>query len=133
MILLIIALIVLAPLVELYILIKAGAAFGALPVIGACVATAVLGGLILRAQGLSALASARRDLDEGRAPVEAVVDGAFLVVAAPLLMTPGFVTDAVGFALLIPPLRHAIARAALRRIRRSVERGEARIYIARRR
>ncbi|GAB4532673.1 MAG: hypothetical protein Kow00133_20920 [Amphiplicatus sp.] len=132
MILLIIALIVLAPLVELYILIQAGAAFGALPVIAACIATAALGGLILRAQGLSALARARRDLDEGRAPVEAAVDGAFLVVAAPLLMTPGFVTDALGFALLVPPLCHAIARAALRRIRRGVERGETRIYIARR-
>lgn len=131
MILLILAALVIGPLAELFLLIKAGAAVGALPVIAYCIATAAAGGLILRAQGLAALASARRDLDDGKVPVEAAVDGLFLVLAAPLLMTPGFITDIAGFLLLVPALRHAIARAALRRIRAKIERGEASIYITR--
>lgn len=131
MILLILAALVIGPLAELFLLIKAGAAVGALPVIAYCLATAAGGGLILRAQGLAALASARRDLDDGKVPVEAAVDGLFLVLAAPLLMTPGFITDVAGFLLLVPALRHAIARAALRRIRAKMERGEAGVYITR--
>lgn len=131
MILLILAALAAAPLIELFLLIKAGAEFGALPVILYCIATAVIGGVLLRLQGLSALAAARSDLDQGRVPVEAAVDAVFLIIAAPLLMTPGFVTDILGFLLLVPPIRREIARAALRRLRRKVETGEAQVYIAR--
>lgn len=96
--------------------------------VGACIATAVIGGVVLRLQGLAAVESARRDLTEGRAPVEAVADGVFLLLAAPLLMTPGFITDAVGFLLLVPPVRHAIARQVLTRLRSKVASGEARVH-----
>jgi UPF0716 protein FxsA len=56
-----------------------------------------------------------------------VVDGVFLLVAAPFLLTPGFVTDAVGFALLTPPVRHTIARHALKRLQRAVQNGQVTI------
>ena len=131
MILLILAALVLAPLIELFLLIKAGAAFGALPVIAYCIATAVIGGIILRIQGLKALASAQKDMQDGKVPVEAAVDGVFLALAAPLLMTPGFVTDAIGFVMLIPAARHAVARVALARFRAKMQTGEARVYIER--
>ena len=49
--------------------------------------------------------------------MDSAVDGALLIVAAPLLMTPGFITDAAGFLLLVPPLRRALARMALRTVR----------------
>ncbi|MEM9705147.1 MAG: FxsA family protein, partial [Pseudomonadota bacterium] len=122
---------VVGPFVEIYILLKAGGAFGALPVILACVATAILGGVIMRLQGFAALASARRDIDAGKAPVEAAVDGVFLLVAAPFLMTPGFMTDALGFMLLTPPIRRAIARYALSRLRQAVDRGDVKVEVRR--
>ena len=55
----------------------------------------------------------------------------FLLIAAPFLMTPGFITDTFGFLLLVPFVRHAIARTALRRIRASVERGDTRVMFRR--
>jgi UPF0716 protein FxsA len=108
---------ILGPIAEIYVLLTAADAFGVLPVIAACLLTAFLGGFIIRLQGLAALNAARTDLETGRLPVDSAVDGALLIVAAPLLMTPGFITDTAGFLLLIPPLRRAIARLALRAVR----------------
>ena len=110
MFLLLIALFIIGPIAEIYVLLTAGGLFGVWPVVIACVATALIGGFILRIQGLAAIDAARRDLAEGRPPVEAAADGVFLIVAAPLLMTPGFLTDAAGFLLLVPPVRRLIAR-----------------------
>ncbi len=112
-----ILLFILGPIAEIYVLLTAAEAFGVLPVIGACLLTAFLGGFIIRLQGLAALNAARSDLQTGRLPVDSAVDGALLIVAAPLLMTPGFITDAAGFLLLVPPLRRALARMALRTVR----------------
>ncbi len=119
-----ILLFIIGPIAEIYVLLAAGSAFGVLPVIAACLATAFLGGFLIRLQGLSALNHARGDLESGRLPVDSAVDGALLVVAAPLLMTPGFLTDAVGFTLLVPPVRMALARMALSRIRAHIVRQE---------
>lgn len=128
---LLIALFLIGPIAEIYVLLAVGGAIGALPVIAACVGTAVLGGFLLRLQGLAALQSAQADIADGRVPVEAAADAVFLVVAAPLLMTPGFITDALGFLLLIPALRRWIARRALAWIRGRIERGEASVFIRR--
>ncbi|GGY36040.1 FxsA family protein [Parvularcula lutaonensis] len=111
------------PIVEITLLIQGAMIIGVLPVILLTIGTAALGTFLIRQQGLTAIRALQRDLKEGRPPVASVVDGAALLVAAPLMMTPGFVTDAIGFLLLIPPLRHAAARMALRRIRRAQERG----------
>lgn len=131
MILFLIALFLVGPIAEISVLLAAGQAFGAWPVIAACIATAVIGGIMLRIQGFQAVQSLQRDLDGGRVPIEAAVDGVFLAVAAPLLMTPGFITDSIGFFLLIPPARRWIAREALKRLKRKVEEGSATIRIYR--
>lgn len=131
MILILIAAFILGPIAEIYVLLTVGGALGALPVVGACLATAVIGGAIVRFQGLAALVSARAALDEGRVPVEAAADGVFLLLAAPLLMTPGFITDTLGFLLLIPPVRRWIARRALLWLRRQIDAGTARVSIRR--
>ena len=113
MTLLIIALFTALPILEVYILLQTGAFFGALSVALACIATAVIGGFLLRIQGLGALSAAQKDLQAGRTPLQPMVVGMFLLIAAPFLMTPGFLTDAVGFSLLIPPVRGHLARLAV--------------------
>ena len=131
MFLIVLALFILGPIIEIYVLIKAGATFGAGPVVLACLGTAILGGLILRIQGFAAAQAARADLQAGKPPVEAAIDGVFLLVAAPFLLTPGFITDVLGFTLLIPFVRHWIARRALLWFRQSIARGESSVVIRR--
>ncbi|MEZ5893532.1 MAG: FxsA family protein [Parvularculaceae bacterium] len=124
MLIILILLFVAGPIAEIAVLLAAGQAFGPLPVIAACIGTAVLGGVLIRSQGLAALNMAQRDLADGRIPVDAAVDGALLAVAAPLLMTPGFITDTAGFLLLVPPVRRALARIALKSLRARIVRVE---------
>jgi UPF0716 protein FxsA len=124
MLFILLAVFVIGPIAEIYVLLTAAGSFGVLPVIGACLFTAFLGGFIIRAQGLAALNAARADLDTGRLPVDSVVDGALLIIAAPFLMTPGFITDAAGFLLLIPPVRRILARLVLKSVHAHIVRQE---------
>jgi len=70
--------------------------------------TAIIGGLLVKYQGLQTILSMRGAMDQGKMPLNEIFDGFCLVAAGALLITPGFVTDAIGFALLIPPVRAAI-------------------------
>lgn len=108
------------PLAEIALLIEVGGRIGTLPTIAACVGTAVLGGVLVRSQGRAVIAALRRALDEGRIPAREAFDGACILVAGALLMTPGFLTDAAGFALLVPPLRAALYRALVHHLERRV-------------
>ncbi len=93
------------PLFEIYLLIKAGSVIGALPTVALVVFTAVLGAFLLRLQGLSTMERMRANMMQGKLPAMEIMEGAALLVAGGLLLTPGFFTDAIGFLLLIPPLR----------------------------
>ena len=95
----------LVPIAEMWILIEVGGWIGALPTIALVVLTATLGLSLLKRQGLSTLLSARRKMDEGSIPASELVSGVMIAVGGALLLTPGFVTDAIGFALLIPQTR----------------------------
>ena len=95
----------LVPIVEMWILIEVGGWIGALPTIALVVLTATLGLSLLKRQGLSTLLSARRKMDEGSIPASELVSGVMIAVGGALLLTPGFATDAIGFALLIPQTR----------------------------
>ena len=95
----------LIPIVEMWILIEVGGWIGALPTIGLVVLTAMIGLSLLKQQGLSTLLRARRKMDEGAIPASELVSGVMIAVGGALLLTPGFVTDALGFALLIPQTR----------------------------
>ena len=95
----------LVPIVEMWILIEVGGWIGALPTIALVVLTATLGLSLLKRQGLSTLMSARRKMDEGSIPASELVSGVMIAVGGALLLTPGFVTDAIGFALLVPQTR----------------------------
>ena len=118
MALLILALFIGVPLVEIALFIEVGGLIGLWPTIGIVILTAVIGTALLRQQGLATLQRAQAELDAQRMPVRELFDGACLLVAGVLLLTPGFFTDAVGFALLIPPLRSVIGMAVWRALQR---------------
>jgi UPF0716 protein FxsA len=105
---------IVVPMLELLLLIKVGQGIGALPTLALVVGTALTGAFIISRQSLAVVSRTLEALSEGRAPVEPVVDGLFLLVAGALMLTPGLITDVVALALLVPPLRRLIARAAVR-------------------
>lgn len=103
---------IMVPIAEIAVFIKAGDLIGLWPTIAAVVLTAIIGTAMLRQQGLATLVRLRATMDRGELPVRELFDGACLLLAGALLLTPGFLTDAVGFLLLVPPVR-ALAGAAL--------------------
>jgi UPF0716 protein FxsA len=115
--LLLLAVFLVVPLIEVFLFIEIGGAIGALWTVLLCVATAVAGAALVRHQGQSVMASAQQALRENRMPATEAFDGICILLAGLMLLTPGFFTDAVGFALLIPPLRHALRRYLARHVR----------------
>jgi len=97
------------PLVEIYFLIEVGSAIGAFPTILAVVFTAVLGVFLIRIQGFSTMQKAQNAMQAGQVPAVEMIEGAMLLVAAISLLIPGFITDTIGFVLLIPPVRKYLA------------------------
>ena len=96
------------PIAEIAIFIQAGERFGLWPTLGLVILTAILGTTLLRYQGLRALHRVKESLNRGEMPIGEVFTGLCLLVAGALLLTPGFPTDGVGFALFIPGMRQAI-------------------------
>lgn len=111
----IIAAILLLPLIEIAVFIWVGGLIGVLPTVLLTVLTALAGTLMLRQQGLSLLMRMQKELDAGRSPGNEVMQGAMIVLASIFLLIPGFVTDAVGLLLFIPPVREALARFIISR------------------
>jgi len=93
------------PIVEIYVLIQVGQVIGALWTVLFVVLTAVIGVQLLRMQGIATLARAQQRMQSGQMPAEELLEGIGLVVAGAFLLTPGFVTDGLGFLLLIPAFR----------------------------
>ncbi len=105
----IIAAVILLPLIEIAVFIWVGDLIGVLPTILLTVITAMAGTIMLRQQGLSLLMRMQTELDAGRAPGNEVMQGAMIVLASILLLLPGFVTDAIGLLLFVPPVRAALS------------------------
>jgi UPF0716 protein FxsA len=108
-----VALFIVIPIVELYVIIQIGSLIGVWPTIALLLADAVLGSLLLRHQGRGAWRRFNAALAERRFPGREVADGLLIAVGGTLLLTPGFVTDILGAIFLIPPTR-AIVRHLLR-------------------
>jgi len=104
------------PLAEIYVLAEAGAALGGVTTVALVVFSAVLGALLLRHQGLYTVRQVRASLDRGEPPAVPMLEGVLLVLAAVLLLVPGFITDAIGLGLLVTPLRRALVTGFLRRV-----------------
>ena len=105
-----VALLVVVPLVELYVLIQVGQVIGALPTIALLVVVSLLGAALLRREGPRTWRAFQAATQSGRVPAREVADGALVMLAGALLLTPGFVSDVTGLALLLPPVR-ALVRA----------------------
>ena len=96
---------ILVPFIELATFASVSEHIGIWTTLSFAFLTAVIGGMLVKYQGLQTIMSMRGAMDAGKMPLNEIFDGFCLVAAGALLITPGFVTDAVGFALLIPPVR----------------------------
>jgi len=98
------------PLLEIALMIRVGGLIGLWPTLGLIVFTAIAGALTLRRQGFTTLNKVSEAMQRGDAPVAPMLDGALMGLGGVLLVIPGFITDAVGLLLVVPPLRALIAR-----------------------
>ena len=96
------------PLIEIALFIQVGGAIGLGYTLLIVVLTAVLGTWLVRSQGIAALTDLQRSFNELQNPAEPLAHGAMILFSGALLLTPGFFTDAVGFALLVPGVRRAV-------------------------
>ncbi len=103
------------PIAEIAVLVKVGGIIGFWQTIGTVILTALIGTHLLRQQGLAILKKAQASIDENRFPVDEVFDGLCLLLAGVLLLTPGFITDAIGLALFVARFR-AVLRFGLQRV-----------------
>ncbi|HEY9539852.1 MAG TPA: FxsA family protein [Kiloniellaceae bacterium] len=117
------------PLLEIAVFIQVGSAIGVWPTIALTVATTLAGSLLLRAQGLATLLRARAQMDKGELPAREMFEGVCLVLAGGLLTVPGFVTDTLGLLLFIPPVRHLLRLLIAHHLAAKVASGEARIFV----
>lgn len=101
---------ILIPVVEMVVLIEVGSIVGVLNTILLVLLTAVIGVSLLKKQGLETFLTANRKMQTGQMPVTEMAQGLMLAVAGALLLTPGFVTDTIGFLLLTPAVRYWLAQ-----------------------
>ena len=108
------------PIAELYVIIQVGQWIGIWPTLAILLLDGFVGAALARSQGRTAWARFNRALNEGRVPARETFDGAMIIIGGAFLLAPGFITDIIGFALLIPPtralLRGVFARLAKRRV-----------------
>ena len=101
------------PLVEIALFIEVGGWIGLWPTLVTVIATAIVGTALLRLQGLHVLGQVQDSLRRGEMPLEHIFTGACLLVAGAFLLTPGFLTDAIGFLLFVPLIRKLVGRLVL--------------------
>ena len=118
------------PAVELILLIEIGQRIGTLATLGLIVGTGIVGASLARQQGISTFARLQKDLADGRLPAEPIVDGVLILVAGAVLITPGVLTDLVGFLCLVPACRRLIKRSLKRRFERAMQEGTAGVTVA---
>ena len=106
---------IIIPLLELYLIIKVGGYIGALWTVIIVIGTAVVGVNLLRMQGFNTLRRAQQNMEQGAMPAMEMMEGIVLAVGGALLITPGFLTDTLGFICLIPFTRQALIRGFIKR------------------
>jgi UPF0716 protein FxsA len=100
------------PVIELYVVVQVAGSLGIVPTLALLVAVSIAGSLLVKHQGLGLLARVRQQLAAGQVPTTDILDGVMVLFAGALLLTPGFITDVVGLALLVPPVRAGVRAVA---------------------
>jgi UPF0716 protein FxsA len=108
------AVFIVLPLLELFVIIQVGQVVGVFPTLGLMLLTGIIGATLAHSQGRQAWTRFNQTLAAGRVPAREVVDGALVVFGGALLLAPGFITDAIGIFMLVAPGR-ALIRSVLRR------------------
>ncbi len=119
----------LIPTVELALLIEVGSRIGTMPTLALIAITGVLGAFLARSQGLSVLRHMQSEVASGHLPAATLVDGGIILLAGAVLITPGFLTDAVGFLCLVPAFRKLIRRVLWRRLQRAIQKERPQVLI----
>jgi UPF0716 protein FxsA len=107
---------ILVPIAELALFITLGEKLGLLNTLAVIVATGVLGAALTKSQGFRAIQRFQAAMAEGRVPHHEIVDGLLILLAGAVLLTPGFLTDTVGFLLLVPPARAVVRKYLAARV-----------------
>lgn len=118
------ALIIIVPAMEIGLLILSGNTLGVWPTLLLIIATGVLGAWLAKKQGLEVIRKAREDMHYGQMPGYAIIDGMCVLVGGTLLLTPGFITDSMGFILLFPATRNTIKPLIGKIIQRMINNGQ---------
>nr|WP_314256442.1 FxsA family protein [uncultured Devosia sp.] len=105
------------PIIEIAIFIKVGQLIGLLPTLALIIGGALLGGLLLRQQGVAVLGQMRSNMNSGQMPARSIADAMMIGVAALFLVLPGFLSDLVALLLLLPPVRSWIYASLAARVR----------------
>lgn len=129
---LLLLLLLVVPVAELFVIVQVSDLIGLLPTLLLLVGVSIAGAYLLKQQGMATWKRLRQTLNRGEMPTGEVTDGALILLGGALLLTPGFITDAVGFLLVLPVTRAAFKSAARRLFRRRMQRGRgAIVYQAR--
>ena len=118
--LLFITFVVVAPLVELYVIVQVGQSFGLLPTIALLIAVSAIGTSLIKSEGVKVYRDFVSAIRRGEEPTEQIVHGMCLLVAGVLMLAPGFISDVVSLTLLVPPIRRLIAGLVVRRATQKV-------------
>lgn len=113
------------PIIEIWLLLKVGSAIGVGSTILFVIFTAIIGAYLVRQQGFATLNAVQQQMNAGRLPAMEMAEGVALLIAGAVLLTPGFFTDALGFALLTPPIRRLLIKHAISRGYGSIYSNEA--------
>jgi len=114
---------IIVPVVELYILIEVGKKIGSLTTIGIIILTGILGAYLVKSQGFMILKKIQNDLNEGILPGNSLIQGAIILAGGILLLTPGFITDIIGFIFLIPASRRVVKKYLLKWLKGKIKKG----------
>jgi len=116
------------PVLEIYLLIEAGKEFGFWPIFAVVILTAWAGSRLVKMQGFATLNQLQEKMARGQSPHKELSDGVMILVGGVLLIAPGFVTDAFGILLLLPPTRMLFRKILMGWVLRQVSKGRIHVF-----
>lgn len=118
---------IVVPAIEIGILLLSGKTIGAIPTVLLIILTGILGAWLAKKQGIETIRKAQQQMQYAQIPSDAILDGLCILIGGTLLLTPGFITDAIGIFLLLPISRNKIKPFLLKIIRKMIDRNKVTI------